>query len=257
MRNRACGCVLAIWLLAACSDTTDGPRPDQAADNSASTDMDAAPRAKNSKQPTAPSGPAPDLSSQDIRALPSRDVGASLPLGPPPRIPWSEPTGDGPRLVHPAVNPVGDASQVAVRLRRPAGAPRNSNCWSLVRRDDAAPLWTRCYLWSKHPADGLYGPVLSPDGRWAVDLLFTGGTVQLDTRTGRAVNRIGYAGRAQKVAFEDRDHYLVVLTSETPRDAFPSEQWIVRCNVRGSCERATDIVLINEYDTLGFVRSRS
>ncbi len=125
-----------------------------------------------------------------------------------------------------------------------------------MNRDGAGPLWTRCYLWGKRPGDGLYGPVLSPDGRWAVDLIFTGGTVQLDARTGRAVSRTGYAGRAQEVAFEDRDHYLVVLTAETAPDAFPVEQWIVRCDVRGPCERATDVVLINEYATLGFVHSR-
>jgi hypothetical protein len=73
---------------------------------------------------------------------------------------------------------------------------------------------------------------------------------------GRAVSRSRYAGRAQQVAFEDRDHYLVVLTAETAPDAFPVEQWIVRCDVRGSCERAINGLLIDEYATLGFVRSR-
>jgi hypothetical protein len=257
MRNRAGGYVLGIsLLLAACSDTTGGSSLGQGAESSASTGTNTAPRTTHSQQPSASTAPSTDLSSQDIRALPSTHVGAGIPLGPPPRIPWSEPVGNGPRVIHPAVNPVDDAPQLAVRLRRPDTAPRNSNCWSLVDRDDAGSLWTRCYLWGRRPADGLYRPVLSPDGRWAVDLIFTGGTVQLDTRTGRAVSRTRFAGRAQQVAFEDRDHYLVVLTAETAADAFPIEQWIVRCDVRGSCERAINVVLIDEYSTLGFVRSR-
>jgi hypothetical protein len=257
MRIRASGYVLGVsLLLAACSGTTGESSLRQGAANSASTGTNSAPRTTQSQQPSASTGPSTDLGSQDIRALPSTHVGAGIPLGPPPRIAWSEPVGNGPRVIHPAVNPVEDATQLAFRLRRPDTAPRNSNCWSLVDRDDAGSLWTRCYLWGRRPADGLYRPVLSPDGRWAVDLIFTGETVQLDTRTGRAVSRTRFAGRAQQVAFEDRDHYLVVLTAETAADAFPIEQWIVRCDVRGSCERAINGVLIDAYATLGLVRAR-
>jgi hypothetical protein len=219
---------------------------------------DRQPSPTRAHQPAAPS-PAGGPKGQDLKDVPVRDVGAAIPRGAPPRIPWSEPPragGSGPRIVHRAVDPVGGTGSSDMVLRRPDEAPRGSNCWTLVRRVDLVPRWARCYTWGNRPADGLAAPVLSAGARWAVDLLFTGETVQLDARTGKVVRRVSYPGRAQAVAAEDRDHYLVVVTRETSPDAFPVEEWIVRCDVGGSCERATDIVLVRAYATLGFVRPR-
>lgn len=110
-------------------------------------------------------------------------------------------------------------------------------------------MWTMCYRWGKRPAYDPERPVLSPNGRWAVDLSYLGETIVFDARSGRAVARVRHAGRAQDVAFEDSAHYLVVLTHEPHPDAWP-DQWIARCDMQGQCERTTPVIVVRSYDML-------
>lgn len=138
----------------------------------------------------------------------------------------------------------------------------DANCLDAVDLATSALVWRHCYEVGDVPYGNL-SPTFSPDGRHllvtVVDITTgdPGYLVALDASTGTVTGRFdmgpydgddyGHRHGPVDVVFEDNQHFLAVVADRTAAasgrtTSNAAEIAIVRCDVKGGCELATQVV---------------
>ncbi|MGH3366122.1 MAG: hypothetical protein ACRDOY_02850 [Nocardioidaceae bacterium] len=129
-----------------------------------------------------------------------------------------------------AIRAVSEAAQLVVGRVPQSGI---GSCWEVLPADGGQPLWQTCRYAPDH---------FSPDGSVLAGTSYLLGTgdrivVALDAHTGRVLHVFEPSrdGEIVDVAFEDDAHLLLVVSQS-------GQSAIVRCDLEGSCDRATESI---------------